>query len=540
MAQHILKKTAFCILLVMTFCCTNAYSFWGKEDPLVTVNSVAYQTQDYLDWWQEWREGPELPESPKEYIDWLLLSTEAKQMQLQDQPLYRKKVEVFLKVRSLMLLKQESVSDKTQWPDEDRLRQIYQTDYTPIWQLRTITFHDRLQLDAFMAKLQTTDVVDTETILTEVPEQLGNAVLSSPVSERQPKLPQEISALVKDKKDQQFTAPYLWNNTWQIIEILGFSEGSDEDFIAQKDAIHHHYIKKQQSRLTAELLMELIEKYQVEIDENIINSISYDGVASEHANDIVLSFLSYKITATELHRVALKHYQSSPGYEANGVQFEKVIVRVLNDIISQNLTNAEALDRHYELKRPFKPTYDFYCNNRLIKELERKLIVPHVTVSEQEQRAAYEQRKKEFAEPELIKILRVETSDQDLALRLNEKLRQGVPFKTALLPLSPNGFNPETLPLQSYSEPIQQRISSLAPGKSTMIEENGGYVFIHFIQSEHQQLVSFDEVKEIFASRLKQQKFSQLRQDLIHKLRQLSTIEVNQHQWQRCLDQLKG
>ncbi len=540
MAQRIVKTTAFCIFLVMTFCCTNAFSFWGEEAPLVTVNSVEYRTQDYLDWWQEWREGPDLPESPEEYIDWLLLSTEAKQMQLQDQPLYKKKVEVFLKVRALMLLKQESVSDKTQWPDEERLRQIYQTDYTPIWQLRTVTFQDRLQLDAFMAQLQNTDEVDTETIIAELPEQLGNAVLSSPVSERQAKLPQEISTLIKDKKDQQYSSPYLWNNTWQIIEIIGFSEGSDEDFTAQRDAIHHHYIKKQQSRLTAELLKELIEKYQVEIDENIINSITYDGVAREYADQIVLSFLSYKITATELHRVALKQYQSFSGYEANGVQFEKVIVRVLNDIISQNLTNAEALDRHYELKRPFKPTYDFYCNNRLIKELERKLIAPYLIVSEQEQRAAYQQRKKEFAEPELIKILRVETSDADLALRLNEKLRQGVPFKTALLPLSPNGFNPEIQPLENYSASIQQRISSLAPGKSTMVEEDEGYVFIHFIQSEHQQFVSFDKVKDIFASQLKQQKFSQLRQDLIQKLRKLSTIEVNQQQWQRCLDQLKG
>ena len=540
MAPNILKKAVLSTLVLVTFFCSNAFSFWGKDEPLATVNSVEYHVQDYLDWWQEWREGPELPVSPEEYIDWLLLAAEAEQMQLQDQPRYKRKVEVFLKVRSLMLLKEESVTDKTQWPDEDQLRQIYQKEYTPIWQLRTVTFHDRLQLDSFMSQIQTKTQIDTEAILEELPANLGEAVLSSPVSERQSKLPDEITQLVTQNKDQQFTAPYFWNDTWQIIEIIGFSEGSEQDFAAQRDAIHHHYIKKQQSRLTSELLMKLIDKYNVEIDEEVIRSISYDGVTDEDANKIVLSFLNYKITATELHRVAVKHYQSSPGYKANNVPFEKVIKRVLNDILSQNLTNIEALNRHYELKRPFKPTYEFYSNNRLIKELERKLIVPYVTVSDQEQRNAYEQRKIEFEEPTLVKIIRVETSDHDLATRLNEELRQGVPFKTALLPLSPNGFQPTTQPLLNFSEPTQQSISSLAPGKSTMIENDGNYSFIQLIQFEHQKFASFDEVKEILASQLKQQKFTQLRQELIEKLRNLSTIEINQQQWQRCLDQLKG
>lgn len=539
MIQRIVK-TSLCILLVMTVFCTNSFSFFGKNDPLVTVNAVDYKIQDYLDWWQEWREGSELPESPEEYIDWVLLATEAKQMQLQDQPTYKQKVEVFLKVRSLMLLKQEAVTDKTQWPDDDQLRQIYQNDYTPIWQLRTVTFHDRLQLDAFMAQRQLATEVDTETLLNELPEELGEAVLSSPVSERQADLPKEISALVEENRDQQFSKPYLWNNTWQIIEIIGFSTGSEQDFANQKDAIHHHYIKQQQSRLTSELLMELIEKYEVETDEKVINSISFDGVPDEYANHIVLSFLGYKITATELYRVALKQYESYSGYESNDVQFEKIIIRVLNDIISQNLTNAEALNRHYELKRPFKATYDFYRNNRLIKELERKLIVPYIEVSDQEIREAYEQRKEEFAEPALVEVIRVETNDSDLALRLNEKLRQGVPFKKALLPLSPNGFKTETQPLQNYSERIQQRIESLAVGKAALIEDDERYVFIQLVRDKHQQEVSLDEVKDALAAHLKQQKFIQLRQELIQKLRNLSTIEVNQKQWQRCLDQLKG
>lgn len=540
MAQHTVKSIALCTLLVTTLFCTNAFSFWKKEAPLVTINSVDYQFEDYINWWQEWREGSELPESPKEYIDWILLAAEAKQMQLQDQPLYKKKVEVFLKVRSLMLLKKEAISDNTILPDEARLQQIYKADYTPIWQLRTVTFNDRLQLDAFIAKIQTTEIIDTEKILAELLEQFGEAVLSSSVSERQSKLPQEISALVADNKNQQFTAPYFWNNTWQIIEIIGFSEGSDEDFAAQKDAIHHHEVKQQQARLTTELLRELIEKYQVEVNEEALKSISFDGVDPDFADQIVLSFLSYKITTAELHRAAVQHYQSFPGKEANSDQFEKVIARVVNDIISQNLTNAEALDRHYELEPPFKSTYEFYCNHRLIKELELKLIIPYVTVSDQEQRDAYEQRKIEFAGPELFKILRVETSAQDLALRLNEELRKGVPFKTALLPLSPNGFEPEAQPLQEYSEPIQQQISSLAPGKSSMIENDGNYIFIHLIESEQQQFIPFDQVQDMFASQLKKQKFSRLRQELIQKLRNLSTIEINQNQWQRGLDRLKG
>lgn len=540
MARIIVKKFTFSLFIVLTLLASNAFSFWGQEKPLVTISGSEHVAQDYLNWWQEWREGPELPDSPQEYIDWLLLAEEAKQMQLEDQPVYKKKVEVFLKVRSLMLLKKEEVSEKMDWPDEERLRQIYTEEHTPLWQLRTVTFQDRLQLDAFMELKKNALDLSTEQLLESLPEAYGETTLSSAVMERQSKLPADISTLVQDNKDQRFTKPYLWNNTWQIIEILGFNAGSDQDFESQRDAIHHHYLQKQRSRLTTALINTLMKKHQVEINKDVLAKITYEGVEEQFEGQTVIQILSYNITAAELYRVALQQYQSFSGYENKGVAFKRVINRVINDIISQNLTNAEALERHYELEPPLKSTFEFYCNNRLIKELERILIAPKVTLTEKEQRQAYEDQKESFSGPAMVEIIRVDTDNEALANQLNESLRQGKPFEQTLLPLSPDGFTKETLPVAHLSDAIQTAIAPLSSGTSTLVDEDGTFTFIKITKSEHQQYAQYDDVKAMLSEQLKRQKYAQLRQELIQKLRNRSTIEVDQQQWQQCLDTLKG
>lgn len=540
MARIIVKNLTISILILLTLLVGNSFSFWGQEEPLVEINGTDYLVQDYMDWWQEWREGPELPDSPQDYIDWLLLAEEAKQMQLEDQPIYKKKVEVFLKVRSLMLLKKEEVSDKMDWPNEERLRQIYTEDYTPIWQLRTVTFHDRLQLDAFMELKKNALDLSTEQLLEDLPENMGTATLSSAVMERQSKLPVDISTLVQDNKDQRFTKPYLWNNTWQIIEILGFNEGSDQDFATQRDAIHHHYLQKQRSLLTTALIKDLMKKHHVEIDKEVLAQITFEGVAEQFEEQTVINILSFNITAAELYRVALQQYQSFSGYENKGVAFKRVINRVINDIISQNLTNAEALERHYELVPPFKSTFDFYRKHRLIKELERLLIAPNISITEQELKMAYESQRDSFAGPELIEIIRVDSKNEALAQQLNELLRQGKPFEQTLLPLSPDGFEKERLPIAHLSDAIQRAIAPLSAGTSTLVDEDGQFTFVKITKAKHQQYAEYEEVKSMIAEQLKREKYLQLRLDLIQKLRNRSTIEVDQQQWQHCLDTLKG
>ena len=95
MTKFCLSVLLLLLTLIGTASTASAWNLWGNSEPLLTVNEQTYQCQDYLDWWREWRETDQLPTSPDDYINWLLLSDEAAQMQLQDQPSYQKKISTF-------------------------------------------------------------------------------------------------------------------------------------------------------------------------------------------------------------------------------------------------------------------------------------------------------------------------------------------------------------------------------------------------------------------------------------------------------------
>ena len=113
---------------------------WGNPELLIEINDASFTKQDYLDWWEIWKE-PETPrpENPDDFIDWMLQVQEAENMQLYDRPSYRKKVSVFLRARSLMLLKQEEVDSNIPVPTRDDLWPQYEEKYVPRFNLRLVT-----------------------------------------------------------------------------------------------------------------------------------------------------------------------------------------------------------------------------------------------------------------------------------------------------------------------------------------------------------------------------------------------------------------
>ena len=516
-----------------------AWDLWGRSAPLITLNGQEYQVEDYLNWWREWRDDDQPPSSPDAYIDWLLLSGEAEQMQLQDQPRYRKKVSIFLKVRSLMLLKKEEVDDKIVVADDEMLHSIYLRDYVPRRQLRTVTFRNDADLNQFLAAHDVCPTDSTEDILGTLPITKQEYILSSAVWERPNHLPEQILDLVQKTQGQRFSAPYSWHNTWQIIEIMTTEAASDEDFKQLRDALSARYLKQQRSHLTVQLMKQLREKYPVQLNKTLLEAIQYEGVPEGQAQETVLELLSFRITAAQLHRAAKKQYDTFAPQQKIKIVFERVLQQVVSGIISQNLSNTEALDRHYEQRPPFKSTYDFYCKNRLIKELEQQVILPEVQVTPAEIKQAYEQRKTQLSGPDLVEIVRGETTDADLATQLYEQLRQGASFTKIMTILGYKNFKSEKLPLQHLSISLQQRLNTLQPGQTDMIKDNNHFVFIQLVQKQHQEIVAFDVIKNALETQLKKSAFRKYKRTMVQQLRQRSTISINQQQWQRCLDTLQ-
>lgn len=534
-------STVLLLLLLLTTAPTaSAWNLWGDSAPLLTLNEQTYQCQDYRDWWREWRETDQPPTSPDDYINWLLLADEAAQMQLQDQPSYQRKIATFLKVRSMMLLKKEEIDDKVIKPDEKTLHQFYLDYFIPQWQLRTITFRTRDQLDKFMQAYAATPDRNTEELLASLSLTKQDYLLSSEVWDRPYRLPEKITSLLRTVDTQRFSEPYPWRKTWQVVEVLATNPASDDDFKQLHSSLEQIQLKQQRSNLTANLIERLKKKYPVEIDQKLLETIQKDGVVpEERGKEVVLKFLSYQMTAAELQQAVKQQYDTLAPQQKMKVPFAKTRQQVLDAIVSQNLVDAEALDRHYEQRPPLQSTFNFYRNHRLIKELERQIIQPEVQkVTEEAIRQAYEKHKVELSGPPLVEIIRGQTTDPDLAARLHSKLREGEDFSAIMAVLGNSNPKPERLPLPHLIDPVQKAVEKLHPGQATMVEDGKNYIFIRLINPPHQEIVAFDKIKKSLEDELKRGAFLQKKQNVIQQLRNRSTIEINQSQWQKCLDQL--
>ena len=538
-----IKTTLSFLLLLMITCSAStasAWNLWGDSEPLLTVNDQSYQTEDFLNWWREWREDTQPPSSIDPYVDWILLAKEAEQMQLQDQPSYQKKVATFLRVRSLMLLKKEEIDGKITPPDDETLYAYYLQNFTPRWQLQTVTFRKQADLDLFVAAHTDSPESGSEDLLAKIGTAAANYSLSSPVWERPKHLPKKILNLLEEAQDQRFSSAYPWRDTWQIVEILAKEPASDADFNQLHNALKPQYLKHQRATLTAELLQQLKEKYPVEINQEVLATIQAEGVPEDQAQVTVLEFLSHKITAAELHAAALKQYNSLAPQQQVKTPFAQILQRVISAIVSQNLVDAEALARHYEQRPPFKSTFDFYRNHRLIRELERQIIQPEVkAITPEAVKQSYEEYKVQLSGPAVVEIVRGETRDGDLAVRLHAKLRQGEDFNAIMTVLGYENAEAEKLPLTHLSEPLQKVLNTLQPGQSDMVEDGDNFVFVRLLKPLQQEIVAFDSVKDSLEAELKRVAFLKRKQEIIQQLRQHSTISVDQQQWQSCLDTLK-
>ena len=539
-----MTKFYLSMLLLLTLLCTaptaSAWNLWGNSEPLLTVNEQTYQCQDYLDWWREWREDDQPPTSPDDYVNWLLLAGEAAQMQLQDQPSYQRKIATFLKVRSMMLFKKEEIDDKVITPDEKTLYNFYLESFTPHWQLRTVTFRTSEELDRFMAAYAASPDSSTEEILVSLSLTNDDYLLSSAVWDRPYHLPEKITTLLRAADTRRFSEPYPWRETWQVIEVLAAEPAADDDFTQLRPSLEQLHLKRQRTNLTAKLIEQLRKKYPIEIDQELLESIQYDGVPEEQAQQIVLKFLSFQVTAAELQNAAKQQYDSLAPQQKMKVPFSTTRQQVLEAIISQNLVDTEALERHYEQRPPLKSTFDFYRNHRLIRELERQIIQPEVqNVTAEAIREAYEKHKLQLSGPPLVEIIRGQTTDPDLAARLHAKLREGEDFSAIMAVLGNRNSKPEKLPLQHLIDPVQDVLKTLRPGQTAMVEDGENYIFIRLIKAPKQEIVAFDKVKQSLENELKRGAFLQKKQDVIQQLRNRSTIEINQQQWQGCLETLK-
>jgi len=502
---------------------------WGKTT-LVTINDETFTKEDFQHWWVNWKEkDTPFPERPEPFIEWHLLVQEATSMELYQEPTYRQKVNTFLKARALMLLKNEAVDSKIRIRDKD-LWARYKEQYSPQWHVRILHFDQEIQ-----ARQICEDLGSGRLVLSDMAEQ---AMIDKGIVNQE------------DKWLRPRNCPGPWRDalaglgTGQVTQPLEMGKGfvclclqdkkgpEKADFDSLKSKIRLEVQKLRQSELTSELVRRLRKKYEVTVDEELFTELDVNNTPEELMDKILITTnrvnVPVRVFLDQLHKEqSLRGYRHFQTKEA--ADYLKKMV--LDRIIAQTLTSWESLDRHYEERAPFKWVYRFYCQHRLIKELERRLFVPEAEVKDEEVAAYYEQHPDEFAGPEVVSIVVLE-DDKRLADKIWAEVKRGADFFSVVRKYYAREIPVRRVPVDHLDPVMKEVVNKLTKGEvSAPFEVKGHSSMVKLVDRTVASRSPLSEVQEQIAQRLRQEKSDRLRRNFIRQLQVRSGITIDEKAW---------
>lgn len=522
------------LLAVLLWVQPAAAWFW-ESDILATINGREYTVEDYKSWWQQWREpGMDIPDTPESFVDFHLKVQEAETMELYTRPEYQRKVSVFRKVRSLMLLREEEILAKVGKPTEAQLRKLYEQRYMPRFTLLAARFDTEDEARKFLDAV--TDSTPEEAIASmdlEVKEHLAR--LEQAYAER---LSPEVWEQVLNLEPGTWGKPFQWHEMWNLMQVEEEHAFDPVHFAHVRSALESQWREQRRAELNRALLNDLKEKYQVQIHRERIDKLSDNGVPSELEGKAGITFDGSDIALDVLHKAALQEVEKRSSTR-NDFTYAQALDIVVSDMVAQTLTGFEAMQRHYEEESPFKEVYTFYTQYRLTKELEKMVLKPEdLEVSAAEVRQAYADQLERFTVPEMVYMARVETREEKLAQQLRDRLQHGEPFVEVVRSLTPEGVPTRWSNPAEEPAVLQEALDGVVPGQSGVVELDDRVCFFKLLHRESKQVQEFEQVKEQLRAELEEKKRRQALNDLHKRLRAASEVKVNQRVWERIYNGL--
>lgn len=505
--------------------------FWGNSS-LVTINDKEFSQEDFKNWWQQWREeDSSFPESLDPFIDWHLLAHEAEQMELYNEPTYRQKISIFLKARTLLMYKSDKISSRIKITDE-MLKKRYEEKYLPRLNLHVLYFNDKDKADAAFSSLKT-EKISFKDFFEEAQSEEDHSVFFEEKIVRMTRLDKEWRQGIASLAIGEISEPFAWRHGFVIVYHAGEKGGDEEDFQKFKKILPNEIRDEMENDLTRQLVEELKEKYEVTVDWDVFNAVEPEG-ENEKLLDKTLITIDNKEYSTSIFLEFLKKersFRTEYGYHLE--EAEKFKKRILNGMLAQTLTTLAALDEHYEEKEPLKPIYEFYCQHRLIKELENRLFRPQVSVTDEEIEKYYNDNLERFSQPEMVSIAVLE-DEENLINKMYEEMKRGEDFFDVGRRYYSKESPVKRMPLKNLAAVVQDKLSKMVDGEvSSPITVQGHHAIIKLVSRVPSTAMPFDHVRDKIATLLDKEKFSKARDSYLAQLRNRSVISVNDRSWEK-------
>jgi len=497
---------------------------------LCTIGVESYYGQDFKQWWKYFKdEGRSFPEDPGQFIDWQLLVREAERRGLYQNPSFQGKVALFLKVRSLMLLKNEEIDAKINLTP-DLIKAHYEQEYCPQYQVEMLFCHDKQQAEEATANLRSRrQTIEHYKGLASIH---GAEVYYQERLLHPRKIDPEWLVTIAAMKVGDVSPPQIWKEGYVVFHLQRKIWFDEADFEKQKDTVTRELRKIHESKLTAALVKELKDKYHVQVNEEIFSALDPYAIEGTSAEAILVTTSKGDITVGQFLEYVRKQKKFFKKYGAEKEELDLLKQRVLNNVLSQTLTSWAALDRHYEEKPPLQEVYQFYTQQRLIKELEKRLFEPESIVSPEEVETYYRQHEGEFTQPAMVRIASTEYSGEQID-RIWAEIITGSDFsKVAEKYTGRPVIETEEYPEQLASA-LKEVVKSLSPGEvAPPFLNNGHWQLVKLINKRKTRVEPLAEAADRIAAILQQEKIDRARTAFLDLLKAKVSITVNERAWQ--------
>jgi hypothetical protein len=510
--------------------------FWNDAS-LVTIGGETFSAQDYRDWWRNWQEeNMSIPESLDEFINWQLMAQEGTRMQLDSEPDYQRKVDTFLKVRSLMILKNEEVDSKAT-PTREEMWAVYEKEYCPRWNIEVFFFETEEQAAAKGKELAARTISGDD--LRALTATDGGPLFSEAKWLRLPQIKEEWLSSLKGQKPGYVTAPRAMGKHFMILYLVGEKGPDEEDFANVMATIQSKVRDQLSADLTFKLVQDLKNQYKVTVDEEFLATIGDTSLDLESSEKPVITTTQGNISAGALQAMMAKERQFRKQYNFSPEDTQSLKERVVGSMLAQTLISWDAINRHYEEKEPFSVVYQFYRKHRLTKEIEKRFVQPKAKLDETEAKAYYEENQQKFSHPEMISYVLAE-GEEELINRMRQDVTQGQDFLEVAAKHFPGGLPVQQVPVSHLDAALKEPLLALNKGEVSMpFAMDHNFAMAKVVNRRPALPVPFLQVKEEIDKKLSDEKFAASRKEFLDQLKKKSAIKVNNKTWSKLRKELE-
>lgn len=242
------------------------------------------------------------------------------------------------------------------------------------------------------------------------------------------------------------------------------------------------------------------------------------------------------ITVAELTGAVKKRYFHGIEQAVAGKKANKDKLSVLYGLLENRLFRKEALRLGLDQREDYLKEVREYQESLLFGAFLQKAIVPDVKLSNEDIQAYYEEHKKDFSSPEMIRMRNLVFSKKEQAEDALEKLRKGADFNWLIsnaegqIDKSTEGllsFEGSLLTLTSLPEGVRKAVAGAKPGDVRYYGSPEGQHYALLIQQVVPvNIESLDAVKGEIARKVYDRKLMELVEAWAKKLKESGEVKV--------------